>query len=146
MDSKTCKVVRTVVARLDAGEDLLLSLTKLAEGNNIKAGWFNIIGGLKKIVYGLYEDGKYKNITKEARHCFELLPTAGNVSIKEGKVLIHAHINATDEEDGTAYGGHLMEGTLVYPFAEVVLYEVDVELGRIFDPKTNLWPMKFIRS
>ncbi len=134
---------RLIIARLDEGDDLLKSLTTLAEKNNIKAGWFGMIGGLKRFAYGLYEDGKYRNIVKEARHCFELLPTFGNISIKEGKVLIHAHIAASDEKEGAMFGGHLMEGCKIYPFAEVFMQECDADVGRTFDPKTNLWPMKF---
>jgi len=136
-------VVKSVAARLDAGDDLLLSLKKMAEENNIKAGYFTVIGGLKKIACGLYEEGKYKNIVKEARHCFELLSAAGNITIKEGGVLVHSHIFATDEEEGMGFGGHLMEGTVVSPFVEVFMQEVDIEIGRTFDPQTNLWPMKF---
>lgn len=144
MDSKACNIKRTIAARFDAGEDLLLSLQKLAQENNIKAGFFTVMGGLKKLAYGLFEHGSYHNMVKEAKRCcFELLPTIGNISIKEGKIFAHCHIIASDEETGVASGGHLIEGSIVYPVAEVFMHEIDIEIGRTFDTASKFWPMKF---
>jgi predicted DNA-binding protein with PD1-like motif len=143
MESIACTTKRMIVARFDAGEDLLLSLTACAKEHGIRAGWFSVIGGLKEIAYGLYEQGAYRNIRKVAKHCFELLPTIGNISIKEGEVLIHTHINAGNEEDGRSFGGHLIEGSKIFPFAEVFIHECDAPLGRRHDRPTNLWPLTF---
>ncbi len=144
MEYETGKVLKTVVARIDSGEDLLLSLQKIAEENNIKAGQFSVIGGLKKFAYGLFEHGEYHKIIKEAKRCcFELLPTGGNISIKEGNIFAHCHIIASDEEEGRVFGGHLIEGSIVYPVAEVFMQEVDIEIGRTFDPNNKFWPIKF---
>ncbi len=142
MESKISKVKRLVIAKLDTNEDLLLSLTNLAKMHNITAGYFNVIGGLKKIAYGLYENGIYRNIIKEAKNCFELLPTFGNISIKNGEILIHCHIVAEDEVEDKSFGGHLIEGSKIFPFAEVFMHECDIELIRSYDQKTNLWPFK----
>lgn len=143
MQYKQCSTKRTIVARLDTGDDLLLSLTKIAEENNIRAGWFSVIGGLKKLSYGLFEHGNYHNVIREAKKCcFELLPTGGNITMKEGKIFVHCHIVASDEDEGTSAGGHLMEGSIVYPTAEVYMQEVDAGIDRTFDPSSKFWPMK----
>jgi predicted DNA-binding protein with PD1-like motif len=134
---------KTIIARLDEGEDLFCALKECAEKNNIKCGWFSAIGGLKVFTYGLYENGEYRKISKRAKHCFELLPTFGNITLKEGGVLIHAHVNASDEDQGISCGGHLMEGSIIFPFAEVVIQECEGTVDRAFDKKTNLWPLKF---
>jgi predicted DNA-binding protein with PD1-like motif len=60
--------------------------------------------------------------------------------MKEGDLLIHAHITIADEE-GLAFGGHLLEGCKIYPFAEVMIQEINTVIHRQFDPKTNLWPI-----
>lgn len=144
MKSKSCNIKKTVFARFDEGEDLLLTLKALAEKHNIKSGFFNFIGGLKTLAFGLLEkDGKYRQIKINARNCIELLPTFGNVTQKEGQTLIHAHIIASEEEKGIAMGGHLVEGSIIYPFAEVVMHEVDTVIDRAHDPKVNLWKMQF---
>ena len=133
-----------IVARFDAGEDLLISLQKLAELHGVKGGFFSAIGGLKRFSYGLFEHGNYHNIVKEAKKCcFELLPTFGNISIKEGKTFAHCHIIASNEEDGATFGGHLLEGTIIYPVVEVYMQECDAEINRTFDPQTKFWPLKF---
>lgn len=141
METVVTKPKRLIVARFDKGEDLILTLKKCAKENKINAGYFSVIGGLKEFAFGLYEDKKYRNVRMTAKHCFELLATVGNISIKEGDVLIHAHIAACDE-DGHALGGHLIEGSTVYPFAEVFIQECDANIDRAFDPTTNLWSMK----
>lgn len=134
---------RTVIARFDEGEDLLKSLQACVEENNIKCGWFNIIGALKVATYGLYENGGRRKISKEAKQCFEILSTIGNITLKEGQPMIHAHINLSDEDQGASFGGHLMEGSIIYPLAEVVIQECEDAVERVFDEKTNLWLMKF---
>lgn len=145
MESSPCTIKRTIVARFDAGEDLLLSLEALAREHDIRGGWFTLIGGLKEIAYGLYEPGSgHRVVKKAAQRCFELLQTAGTISLKEGNVFIHAHVSAADEE-GRAFGGHLAPGSKVFPFAEVCLHETDIPLGRRLDPATSLWSLTFER-
>ncbi len=142
MQSKECRTGKTIFARLDAGDDLILALKEIAAKHGIKSAFFTLIGGLKKISYGLYEDKAYRHIVVEATHCFELLATAGNVTLKDGELLVHSHVNAADEKNGSSFGGHLMEGSIVYPFAEVFMQEIDAELVREHDAKTNLFPVK----
>lgn len=143
MDSRTCNIKKTIFARFDEGEDLLLTLKALAEKHEIRSGFFNFIGGLRTLRFGLLEtEGKYREIEMHARHCIELLPTFGNVTQKEGKTLIHAHIIASEEEKGMAMGGHLLEGSIICPFAEVVMHEIDEAIDRVYDPKSMLWKIK----
>lgn len=48
MDYETGRVGRVVVVRFDDGDDFLLELTALAKKENIRAGWFTLIGGLRQ--------------------------------------------------------------------------------------------------
>lgn len=143
MEGIVCNPKRTLVLRLDIGDDLILSLKEAVKKYNIRCGFFVMIGGLKEITYGLYKEGKHGEIKKTAKNCFEILSATGNITIKEGDILIHSHILAADEGYGTAFGGHLMEGSKVFPFAEIIIQELDASIDRNFDPKINLWPMKF---
>ena len=142
MQSQHIKTGRTIIARFDEGEDLLDPLKACAVKHNIKSGWFSVIGGLKEATFGLYENGSYKIIKKTAHHCLELLPTIGNFATKENDILVHAHLTITDEE-GTAFGGHLLNGCIIFPFAEVVIQEFQSQIVRRYAKKTNLWPFKF---
>ncbi|MBT3182230.1 MAG: DNA-binding protein [Deltaproteobacteria bacterium] len=142
MESKACNPRRTIVARLDEGEDLFNSLIECVEKNGVRSGIFNFIGGLKRVSYGLYYQGGRKEFKRDATECFEILSGTGNITAKEDGIMVHAHITASDENDGSAFGGHLMEGSIVYPFAEVYIQEFDSIIEREFDSKINLWPIK----
>lgn len=143
MDDTSCNIIKTIVARLDPGDDLLLSILKCAERNDIHSGQVSLIGGLKEIVYGLHDGQKYKVKKKTANKLFEVLPTIGTITLRDGKLFAHVHIVAAGEDDGTCFGGHLMEGSIVYPMAEICIHKFDAMIDRSFDPKTNLWPIKF---
>lgn len=143
MESIVCKPKRIVFARFDEGDDLLLCLKKCAVEHGIRSGWFDLIGALKKISYGLYINGEHRKVSKRAENCFEILSAFGNITQKEGDVLVHAHLAVSDENDRPAFGGHLLEGCEIYPFAEVVIQEIDTVIHRRYDKKINLWPLKF---
>lgn len=137
MESTVCNSKRTIFARFDAGEDLMGSLVECVRKNEIRSGIFSFIGGLKSASYGLYYKGERKEFKKDAAECFEILGGAGNITVKENETMIHAHITAADEETGAAFGGHLMEGSIVYPFVEVCIQEFDSIIERKFDSKID---------
>ncbi|MGB8779586.1 MAG: DUF296 domain-containing protein, partial [Candidatus Bathyarchaeia archaeon] len=56
--------------------------------------------------------------------------------------IVHAHI-VVSNENGEAYGGHLMKGCRVGPTAELVVVEAaSVHLRRRYDEKTKLKLLK----
>ena len=66
----------------------------------------------------------------------EVLTLAGDIAMKDGEPQVHAHV-VVGEADGTAWGGHLLEGH-VWPTLEVVLVESPAELRRTLDKETGL--------
>ncbi len=61
----------------------------------------------------------------------------GNISMKDGEVMIHAHISLGDEE-ANLVGGHLANETIVFA-CEFIIEEYEGEvLQRSFDQKTGL--------
>ncbi len=143
MESRTFHPTRIIVARLDEGDDLLLSIQRCAEEHRVTAGVISVIGGLKVASYALYRKGEYFPIKKSAKNCFELLHLAGNISLREGKVFIHAHLTSGNEANGGAFGGHLLEGSIISPFAELCIQAFDGTISRTFDKEINLWSIKF---
>jgi predicted DNA-binding protein with PD1-like motif len=67
----------------------------------------------------------------------EILNLAGNVSLKDGEPIVHAHITLADE-NGNAYGGHLAAGTVVFACECLVQELVGDELNRGLDEQTGL--------
>jgi len=70
----------------------------------------------------------------------ELLSLIGDVAVKGGKPVVHAHA-VIGRKDGTAHGGHLLEA-LIRPTCEVVLAESPIHLQKQVDPESGLAVIK----
>jgi len=60
----------------------------------------------------------------------------GNVTVRDGEPAVHAHV-VVGKQDGTAHGGHLIEGH-VRPTLEVIVVESPRHLHRRYDPESGL--------
>ena len=130
------KIGRVVFARLSEDEDLLDAITLRARRAGINAGFFILIGALKKANLGFYRNQEYKPIG--ISEPVEVVSCMGNISVKEQELIAHAHLSVSNEK-GEAFGGHLLPGCVVSANAELVLVEAfDPGLERVFDEKTKL--------
>lgn len=141
MKEKKTTQGRVFLTRFAYGKDLLKSLQAFVEVNNIKAGFFFLIGAVTHAKVGYYNKEKnvYKTIEINAQQ-MEITNSSGNISLKDGKPFVHAHITLGDSE-GKAFGGHLQEGTIVFAAEAYIQELVGREFERVFDPQTklNLW-------
>jgi len=129
---------RFLFFRLEAGSDLLASIRELTLSEGVKAGLLACIGGLERARMGFYVgSGQYEAIEVEGP--LELLSCLGNISEgPDGELIIHAHI-CVSTRDGRAFGGHLLEGCVVRPTAELAVVElVGARLRRALDKATGL--------
>jgi predicted DNA-binding protein with PD1-like motif len=128
-------------ARLQEDDDVAESVKKKAEDSGVKAGMFMLIGALKCAELGCYKEGEY--VTTRLDGPLEVASCMGNIAIDEkGGTIVHGHI-VISNENGEAYGGHLMRGCLVGPTAELVVVEAaGVGLQRRYDEKTKLKLLK----
>jgi len=136
------KLGKIVFARFYEGEDLLDSITLVAEKSNITAGFFNLIGTLKKASLGFYRLGKYETIKIDGP--LEIVSCIGNISLKDNKPFAHAHVSVSNDK-GMVFGGHVMSGCTIAATGELVLIEAaDTKLVRKLDEKTQLflWAMR----
>jgi len=129
---------RLFIGRFEPGENLLEALTSFCEKENIRLGIFNVIGAVRNAKLGYYEQK-----TKKYTDCasidkkLEISNCTGNVSLKDGGIVVHAHITLADLE-GKAFGGHLMPETEIFA-AEYFIQELTGgELNRVKDEKTGL--------
>ncbi len=130
------KIGKIAFTRLDKDDELLTSVTQAAKEAKISAGFFFLIGTLKKARLGFFREGKYEII--EMNQPLEIVSCLGNVSIKDGEVFAHAHIAVSDEK-GRVFGGHVMPECIVGVTGELVLVEASgIKLVREFDKKTRL--------
>jgi len=131
------QVGRMCFSRILEGEDLAEAIKKRVEESGIKAGIFILIGSLDEVVLGYYRDGQYNSIRLGGP--LEIASCMGNIAVDEkGDVMVHAHV-VVSNENGEAFGGHLMKDSRVGATAELVIIEgVGVNLQRFFDEKTKL--------
>ncbi|MBF0104208.1 MAG: DNA-binding protein [Deltaproteobacteria bacterium] len=134
---RNVKAAENFMGRLTHNADLLDELTRICVENNIKMGRIDAIGAVKKACVGFYDQDKrvYEYITYNKP--LEILNLTGNVSIKDGAPMVHAHVTLADH-DGTAFGGHLAKGTIVFA-CEYTLTSFSGELlERGMDGETSL--------
>jgi uncharacterized protein len=126
-----------LIERFGNGEDILERLTDLVQKNHISSGSFTAIGTVEKATVGYFiGDGQYSNTSLQGP--LEVVSCMGNVTLKEGRPFVHAHMVFSDSQ-GRTYGGHLMPGTTVDATLEVTLHAYDdVILFRKQDPRTKL--------
>ena len=66
----------------------------------------------------------------------ELVSLIGDVTLKDGEPIVHAHA-VIGRKDGTAHGGHLLEAR-VRPTCEAIVTESPVPLEKVLDPESGL--------
>ena len=118
------------------GDAVMENLQKFAEQNNITGAHFTAIGAFQDadLYYFDWNTKDYQDIP--VREQVEVLTLAGNVSRKDGKPKVHAHV-VLGRADGTTRGGHLKEAH-VRPTLEVILTEEPEHLRREHDEETGL--------
>ncbi|HEX9891679.1 MAG TPA: DUF296 domain-containing protein [Actinomycetota bacterium] len=123
---------------LDEDDDLLEGLTGAAMELDLKAASIQVIGAVKRLVVGFYDQAarEYRTLTPDGD--FEIASGLGNVSMKDGRPFVHLHVVGTGP-DGGAIGGHLMPGTVVFA-AEAWLRQLaaDEVPTRVMDPGRGL--------
>jgi predicted DNA-binding protein with PD1-like motif len=117
------------------GEEVILSLTEWATANKITAASFSAIGVLNDAEIGYLdrETNDYVRFTVE--ESAEVLALTGNISVKEGKPEIHAHV-VLGLNDTSTRGGHLLSGH-AYPTLEMTCTILDTVLERQKDDITD---------
>jgi len=134
---------RYLIGRLQWGSDLLEEITRICREEKVRLGRVEAFGAVSKARLAYYDQQarEYRFIDMEKD--LELTKLVGNVSLKEGEPIVHAHVTLADK-DGRAYGGHLAPGTLVFA-CEFIIQAFDGPLlTRSYDAETGLqlWSMK----
>ena len=137
---KLKKAANTYIIRLEKGEEIIESLTKFCEDNNIKAGRISGIGGTNDVDIKYY-DLENKEYLSENFYgkLYEIVSLDGNISLVEGKPFIHLHIGLGNSEHHM-FGGHLSRA-IVVPTCEIFVNVIDEPIRRKIDEEfgLNFW-------
>ncbi|HMI09150.1 MAG TPA: PPC domain-containing DNA-binding protein [Candidatus Saccharimonadales bacterium] len=126
--------MKTIIFRLKPGADLKSSIEEVIKQNTIKAGFIvTCVGGLEQATVRMAGAKPDAQDIRTFKDDFEIVSLVGTVSTNG----THLHISFSDNE-GNVHGGHLKEGTIIHPTAEIVIgINNDVEIKREMDKETG---------
>ncbi|MDO8482144.1 MAG: DNA-binding protein [bacterium] len=122
--------METYAFRLIHGQDLRQEIDRFVKKKQIAAGVvLTCVGNLKKAIIRM-ANGK---TVKTYEGTFEIVSLVG--TLENGNS--HLHISISDAE-GSTFGGHLKQGSIVGITAEIVIGELDgLKFRRALDPSTG---------
>lgn len=128
---------KVYLCKLAHGGDLLDGITSFCKEKKIKMAAVSAIGALSAATVAYYDQKKrvYREITFKGR--YEILGLTGNVSLKDGSPLCHAHLVCGDGK-GRVFGGHLLRGCPVFACELTVTVLKGRPLERGYDEATGL--------
>lgn len=137
MKSIEAKIIRIIVGKVEPDEDLMDSIINMVKRHNIKSGFINCIGALKKFTLGFYEIDSKNYKMETFNENVELITCIGNITYKDDEPIIHLHVSL-GKRDYSVIGGHLSKPSIVSVTGEVSIFETDKRFNRVNDPQFNL--------
>lgn len=140
----SASVTKVHIWRLRPDSDLLEELNSLANRESIFLAQISGIGALSSATLGIFLPREARYDVKKLEGELEICHLSGNISLKEDKSFVHAHLVVSDRE-GRAWGGHLLPGCRVF-VAEVIIISFEGERLKRFSqpnlPGLFLWPLE----
>jgi len=127
---------KTFALILDKGEEAVSALTEFARTRQTGAAHFTAIGAFSELILGYFDRGRKDYKRMPLKEQVEVLSLIGDIALDGDVPKVHAHV-VVGRSDGTAHGGHLLEGR-VWPTLEVILVESPRFLRKRHDPDTGL--------
>ena len=129
----------TYMVRIDPGEEIVESLKKQCEDEQIRLGRVEAIGATDHAVIGVYDLAKKEYYPEKIDEFMEIASLNGNITATEGKPYIHLHATLADQNH-VIHGGHVLEmrvGATCEMFVTVL--EGEVNRSRNEALGINLW-------
>jgi hypothetical protein len=136
-DMKNVSQKSVYMGRLPHGGDLLEELTTICRDRQIQCGRVEAIGAVQKACIGYYDQNKWEYQFHTLNQAMEILKLSGNISLKEGAPMVHAHITLADGQ-GRAFGGHLAPGTIIFACECIIEVFDSSAFNRVYDEETGL--------
>ncbi len=127
---------RTFAVVFDKGDEVVAGLTAFASREHLRASHLTAIGALRDVTLGYFDRDRRDYTRIPLAEQVEVLSLLGIITLDGPQPKLHAHI-VVGQADGTARGGHLLEGR-VWPTLEVIVEELPRHLQRRTDPETGL--------
>ncbi|HLD36871.1 MAG TPA: PPC domain-containing DNA-binding protein [Planctomycetota bacterium] len=121
---------------MSKGDKIIEKLSEVCRNENILSGFFNGIGAVSQVEMAHFDTVKKQYSYKQMSGALEIVSLTGNITRKDGEVVVHSHISVS-AEDMLCYGGHLKEA-VVGPTCEITLTDLKTTILRTLDKDTGL--------
>src|SRR6056297_234544 len=104
METMTCReftLGRWLMGRLPHGRDMVTAIEEYCTENDIQTAVFSAIGAVSSATLGAYDQKQQVYVTFKKTGNLEILSCLGNVSLKEGRPMAHAHVTLATEDGAT---------------------------------------------
>lgn len=127
---------KTIIARIDRGEEVLTQLKNIALKEEIKLASVRALGATDDFTVGVFKVDEKKYYANHFTGDFEIVSLTGTISTMNGEYYAHLHMSAGDEQ-GRVFGGHLNEA-IISATCEMVIEVIDGQVDRIRDESVGL--------
>ncbi|MCI5624612.1 MAG: DNA-binding protein [Clostridiales bacterium] len=128
--------------RLDPGEEIVASLTRLVEQEQVQLGSVTAIGAANDVTIGIFSTQEKQYHARRYQGDYEISALVGNVTRKEGEPYLHLHITIGNPVTGEVHAGHLTSATISATL-ELFLQVWDGQVGRKFSDQVGLNLFRF---
>ncbi len=129
------------MVRIDRGEEIMESLTKMCKKEGILLGSVSGLGAADYAKIGIYRVADHQFEGKEYFGEQEISSIVGSITQKDGEPYLHLHANLCDD-NMNIHGGHLtacrISGT-----CELTVTVMEGSVGRVKDEETGLMIFDF---
>lgn len=130
------RVDKTIVVRIDRGEEILDKIRELALKENIKLASVTALGATNDFTVGVFNTAEKKYYSNEFKGAFEIVSLTGTINTMDGEFYTHIHMSAGNEK-GEVFGGHLNRA-MVSATCEMIVTVIDGEVDRYRDDDVGL--------
>ncbi len=112
------------------------TLKKFCHDQSIKLGIIQGLGAADKITIGLFNTKVKSYQSQEFVGDFELASLYGNITVLNGQIYLHLHLNFGDEKYNS-FSGHLNQALISSTF-EGIIEVINGEVNREYDETVGL--------
>ena len=131
------KFAQGYILRLDPGEEIVASLTRLVEQENVQLGTVSALGAAGDVTIGIFNTKEKQYYSQRYQGDYEISALVGNVTQKDGEPYLHLHITIGNPVTGEVHAGHLSSATISATL-ELFLQVWDGQVGRKFSDQVGL--------
>ena len=129
--------------RLDPGEEIVASLTRLVEQEQVQLGSVTAIGAANDVTIGIFSTQEKQYHARRYQGDYEISALVGNVSRNGGEPYLHLHITIGNPVTGEVHAGHLTSA-VISATLELFLQVWDGDVDRRFSDTVGLNLFEFI--